>query len=370
MMARGGVCVGTSLLSLRRDKSLTAVLVMVSGKTLTSHHVEVAPSGFALMSASDAATYIESMDEPLDTNDVTPSESAPEPGATTLHRSATKKVFGGVAGGLAERFDVDANIVRVVFVVLALIYGLGVAIYLAMWALIPRAASTEGVDVAPLENEPRVRWLRYAIPLGVVVLAAIFISTVHGLPVFGKSFALLWVIFLMVLAVLALFTPARRLTFRRLVALAFLAFISFIIVISGIFLATIQVLGVPLEGGSGVKQWAPTTQAEIQRNYHGAFGTSTINLLNVSFSGTTYVTATQGVGLLSVEVPPGVTVDLRTHVGLGDVQDTRDISGNSSDPVQHAHAVLVLNLEVGMGQIQYSRECVSTCPGYLPFRSQ
>ena len=341
-----------------------------SGKTLTPHHLTVTPSGFALMSASDPATYIESMDEPLDTNDVTPPESAPEPETVTLHRSATKKVFGGVAGGLAERFDVDANIVRVVFVVLALIYGLGIAIYLAMWALIPRAASTEGADVEPLENEPHVRWLRYAIPLGVVVLAAIFISTIHGLPVFGKSFALLWVIFLMVLAVLALFTPARRLTFRRLVALAFLAFVSLIIVISGIFLATIQVLGVPLEGGSGVKQWSPTTQAEIQRDYHGAFGTSTINLSNVSFSGTTYVTATQGVGLLSVEVPPGVTVDLRTHVGLGNVQDSRDVNGSSSLPVEHAHAVLVLNLEVGIGQIQYSRECVATCPGYLPFRSQ
>jgi phage shock protein C len=339
-------------------------------KTLTSRDLVETPSGFALMSVGDAATYIESMDEPLDTNDVIPPDSSPEPATVTLHRSATKKVFGGVAGGLAERFDVDANIVRVVFVVLALIYGLGIAIYLAMWALIPRAASVEGAEVEPLEDAPHVRWLRYAVPLGVVVLAAIFISTIHGLPVFGKSFALLWVIFLMVLAVLSLFTPARRLTFRRLVALAFLAFISVIIVISGIFLATIQVLGVPLEGGSGVKQWAPTTQAEIQRNYHGAFGTSTINLSNVSFSGTTYVTATQGVGLLSVEVPPGVTVDLRTHVGLGNVQDSRDVSGNSSEPVEHAHAVLVLNLEVGIGQIQYSRECVATCPGYLPFRSQ
>jgi phage shock protein PspC (stress-responsive transcriptional regulator) len=367
MMARGGVCVGTSLLSLRRDKSLTTVPVKPSGKTLTSHHVVVAPSGFALMSASDRTTYIESMDEPLDTNDVTPIESAPEPDSTTLHRSATKKVFGGVAGGLAERFDVDANIVRVVFVVLALIYGLGIAIYLAMWALIPRAASIEGAEVEPLEDAPRIRWLRYTIPIAVVVLAAIFIATIHGLPVFGKSFALLWVIFLMVLAVLALFSPARRLTFRRLVALAFLAFISLIIVISGIFLATIQVLGVPLEGGSGVKQWAPTTQSEIQRHYRGAFGSSTINLSNVSFSGTTYVTATQGVGVLNVEVPAGVTVDLRTHVGLGDVQTYRVINlATSSTPVEHPHAVLVLNLEVGMGKIQYSRDCVSSCAGVRP----
>jgi len=35
-------------------------------------------------------------------------------------------------------------------------------------------------------------------------------------------------------------------------------------------------LGVPLQGGSGVSS-GPHTEAQIQRNYHGAFGTSTIN---------------------------------------------------------------------------------------------
>ena len=144
-----------------------------------------------------------------------PEPDAPEHGGATLHRSNTKKVFGGVAGGLAERFDVDANIVRVVFVVLALVYGLGIAIYLAMWALIPRSSAPVENAVVVTEDAPRVRWLRYAIPLGVLVLAVIFISTLRHLPVFGASFAILWVIFLMAVAVLALFSPARRLTFRR-----------------------------------------------------------------------------------------------------------------------------------------------------------
>ena len=102
------------------------------------------------MSATLAGTYIVIMDEPMEFNEITLVENesheappqpddAPQPEGATLHRSNTKKVFGGVAGGLAERFDVDANIVRVVFVVLALVYGLGIAIYLAMWALIPVA---------------------------------------------------------------------------------------------------------------------------------------------------------------------------------------------------------------------------------------
>lgn len=314
------------------------------------------------MSATLARTYIVIMDEPMEFEEVTVVENeghdasdhdAPEHGGATLHRSNTKKVFGGVAGGLAERFDVDANIVRVVFVVLALVYGLGIAIYLAMWALIPRSSAPVENAVVVTDDAPRVRWLRYAIPLGVLVLAVIFISTLRHLPVFGASFAILWVVFLMAVAVLSLFSPARRLTLRRVVALAFLAFVSFLIVVSGAFLITIHELGVPLEGGSGVKQWTPTTEAQIQRNYHGAFGVSTINFDNVAFSGTTSVTATQGVGVLNVYVPAGVKIDLRTHAGLGDTFSSRVIhNATTGTPVQHRGATLVLNLEVGMGKIR------------------
>ncbi|MGH3732816.1 MAG: PspC domain-containing protein [Acidimicrobiales bacterium] len=299
---------------------------------------------------------MDEIEEPQNAIDVNTSEAEhehePERGATTLHRSATKKVFGGVAGGLADRFDVDANIVRVVFVVLALVYGLGLAIYVAMWVLIPRATPVEGEVLQP-EDVPRVRWLRYAIPAAVLVLAILFISTVRHLPVFGASFAILWVIFLMVVAVLALFSPASRLTFRRLVALTFLAFVSLLIVVSGVFLITIQELGVPLKGGSGVKDWTPTTQSQIQHDYRGAFGTSKIDLANVSFSGTTYVTATQGVGVLQVDLPQGVKVDLRTHAGIGDVTSARFVNiATSISPTQHRGATLVMNLEVGIGKIQ------------------
>ena len=316
------------------------------------------------MSATLVRTYSVLMDEPMEIHDVNvvedESHETPRPEGATLHRSTTKKVFGGVAGGLAERFDVDANIVRVVFVVLALVYGLGIAIYLAMWALIPRSTVAVENEVVVTEGVPRVRWLRYAIPLGVVILAVIFISTLRHLPVFGASFAILWVIFLMAVAVLSLFTPARRLTFRRLLALAFLAFVSFLIVVSGVFLITIHELGVPLKGGSGVKQWTPTTMAQVQRTYHGAFGTSTINLDNVAFSGTTYVTATQGVGLLNVYVPAGVKIDLRTHAGIGDTFSFRVIHNpRTGTPVQHAGATLVMNLEVGIGKIQIYHDYTS-----------
>ncbi|MGC2175019.1 MAG: PspC domain-containing protein [Acidimicrobiales bacterium] len=294
----------------------------------------------------------------LDEHDETmgPDVDAPTPPphdtTTTLHRSATKRVFGGVAGGIAERFDIDANIVRVVFVVLALVYGLGIALYLAMWVLIPSAPSSGEVVAEPVEDAPRVRWLRYALPLAIVVLAVIFIATIHSVPNLGKAFSLVWLIFLVLLAVIALFSPARRLTFRRLVALAFLGFISLLIVLTGAVLLTLQVIGVPVQGGSGTRQWAPTTMSEVLHDYHGAFGETTLDLSHVAFTGTTSVTVTQGIGKLLVEVPDDVTVDLRTHVGIGNVNNYYAGPSVSGTVARTPGANLVLNLEVGIGEIQ------------------
>jgi phage shock protein PspC (stress-responsive transcriptional regulator) len=43
----------------------------------------------------------------------------------------------GTAAGIASHFDLDPTIVRVVFVVLALTGGLGLALYVAAWLLLP-----------------------------------------------------------------------------------------------------------------------------------------------------------------------------------------------------------------------------------------
>ncbi|MBK7214472.1 MAG: PspC domain-containing protein [Bacteroidales bacterium] len=54
-----------------------------------------------------------------------------------LYRSSTSKVFGGVAGGIAEYFDVDPIIIRMLFVVIAFAGGGGLLVYLILWIAIP-----------------------------------------------------------------------------------------------------------------------------------------------------------------------------------------------------------------------------------------
>jgi phage shock protein C len=57
--------------------------------------------------------------------------------ARKLYRSRTDRKLGGVCGGLAEYFNLDPTLLRVLFIVLAVLGGSGLIIYLAMWILVP-----------------------------------------------------------------------------------------------------------------------------------------------------------------------------------------------------------------------------------------
>ena len=55
-----------------------------------------------------------------------------------LYRSTTNRMLGGVCAGLAEYFNVDPTLVRVIAVLLFLIPAIPALLsYLVIWALIP-----------------------------------------------------------------------------------------------------------------------------------------------------------------------------------------------------------------------------------------
>lgn len=63
---------------------------------------------------------------------------------TRLVRSSSDRMIGGVCGGLARYFGIDATIVRLVFV-LAVLSGLSPLIYLILWIVMPM----EGAALPP-----------------------------------------------------------------------------------------------------------------------------------------------------------------------------------------------------------------------------
>ena len=58
-------------------------------------------------------------------------------GSGRLTRSRTDRMIAGVCGGFAAYSGIDANIVRLVMVLLAVFGGSGVVLYLVAWAIVP-----------------------------------------------------------------------------------------------------------------------------------------------------------------------------------------------------------------------------------------
>src|SRR5438045_4852270 len=54
-----------------------------------------------------------------------------------LERSRVNRVISGVCGGIAEYLDIDATFVRVVMVILAFPFGVGILIYFVLLFLMP-----------------------------------------------------------------------------------------------------------------------------------------------------------------------------------------------------------------------------------------
>lgn len=59
-------------------------------------------------------------------------------GQRKLYRSTTQKMIAGVCAGWAEYLNVDVTLVRLVFVVLALLGGPGILLYIILWIITPR----------------------------------------------------------------------------------------------------------------------------------------------------------------------------------------------------------------------------------------
>lgn len=73
--------------------------------------------------------------------DPLPTGTAPR----SLQRPCQGRLVGGVAAGLADYFDVDVVIVRIVLAVLALVGGIGVPLYVAAWVLVPEEGSDRSI---------------------------------------------------------------------------------------------------------------------------------------------------------------------------------------------------------------------------------
>ena len=69
-----------------------------------------------------------------------------------LERDSNNKMIAGVAAGVANYFDLDPTIVRVLWALTILAGGLGVVAYVIMWIVVPEAGTQAGSGAEPAEK--------------------------------------------------------------------------------------------------------------------------------------------------------------------------------------------------------------------------
>jgi len=150
--------------------------------------------------------------------------------AKKLYRSRKDKVIAGVCGGVAEYFNVDPVLVRILWVLAIFVKGLGLVAYVLCWILIPErdwspaeAASTgagsrekdggaEGGAGTSAQGEPAstsTLGLSTSQPQVIIGVILIVLGCIFGLMAFVPFFSsqAFWAI---VLIVLGLALIARR----------------------------------------------------------------------------------------------------------------------------------------------------------------
>jgi phage shock protein PspC (stress-responsive transcriptional regulator) len=70
-----------------------------------------------------------------------------------IYRSNDDLIIAGVASGLADYFQIDTTLVRLIFILLTICGGSGVLIYLVLWLIIPK----EGGKEVKVNREKKVK---------------------------------------------------------------------------------------------------------------------------------------------------------------------------------------------------------------------
>lgn len=63
-----------------------------------------------------------------------------------FQRSSRDCLIAGVCGGIAEYLSIPSWLIRIIMVVLAFVYGLGILLYIILWLSVPKNPSTKKID--------------------------------------------------------------------------------------------------------------------------------------------------------------------------------------------------------------------------------
>jgi phage shock protein PspC (stress-responsive transcriptional regulator) len=76
-----------------------------------------------------------------------------------LTRSSNDRMLGGVAAGMADYFGVDPSVMRILWVLVALVGGTGLLVYVVLWVALPEGHTS---PAAPSSGAVAIAEERYA----------------------------------------------------------------------------------------------------------------------------------------------------------------------------------------------------------------
>lgn len=127
-----------------------------------------------------------------------------------LYRSSTDKIISGVSGGLGDYFEIDPLLIRVLFVVTTLGWGIGLLAYIILWIAMPRdntwREDAEFPQPAIKENEQKTS--RQSVFAVILILAGVMILMKNFIANFNMEYVIAVVI--MAIGVYILYTSFRR----------------------------------------------------------------------------------------------------------------------------------------------------------------
>lgn len=96
----------------------------------------------------------------------------PDTGKRRLYRSIVNRRIAGVCGGVAEYFNIDPLIVRLVWFFSIFAHGIGLFAYIAAWIIIPEGRQTVAATAPPAKSQNnQYIWGGILIVLGFIFLA-------------------------------------------------------------------------------------------------------------------------------------------------------------------------------------------------------
>ena len=130
-----------------------------------------------------------------------------------LQRDTNHKVIGGVCAGLANYFDVDATLLRLLFAFLILFAGTGFWLYIILWIVMPAGVDSqptaETVD-ALMENAPQNPQVnKGSLIVGLILIGLGALGLIHRfVPAF--NWQMVWPIILIVLGLVLLIPKDKK----------------------------------------------------------------------------------------------------------------------------------------------------------------